>query len=139
MLLNLIQQRLAANIKSAAPPLQFQLESPGRAEFFWQAARDYASFLRHEPGRRGEPAVSADYPLRCNPVFLRSIAAKLDTSVTFYSGIPAAIIPVWQRRRAYVRSRVARLRLKERFLDAGSGTGSTFLFGSFILMTGQQK
>jgi len=63
----------------------------------------------------------------------------LDTSVTFYSGFSTDIIRVWQRKRADVLSRVARLLQKERFSDAGSGTGSTFPFGSFIRMTAPQK
>jgi hypothetical protein len=67
------------------------------------------------------------------------IVVTLDTSVTFYSGFSADIIPVWQRRHAYVQSRVARLLQKEQFSGAGSGTGSTYLFGSFIPMTGRQK
>ena len=92
-----------------------------------------ADGMRQEPGLRGIRR------LRCNPVFLVEIVAKLDTSVTFYSGFSADIIRVWQRKRAYVRFRVARLLQKERFSDAGSGTGSTFLFGSFIRMTERQK
>jgi hypothetical protein len=70
---------------------------------------------------------------------IKSNSVKLDTSVTFYSGISRDIIILWQRRRAYVRSRVARLLQKEQFSDAGSGTGSTFPFGSFIPMMGRQK
>jgi hypothetical protein len=66
-------------------------------------------------------------------------AVKLDTSVTFYSGFSTDIIPVWQRRHAYVRSRVAKLLQKEQFSGAGNGIGSTFLSGSFIPMRGQQK
>src|SRR5579871_2279433 len=77
--------------------------------------------------------------LRCNPVFSVEIVVTLDTSVTFYSGFRADIIGVWQRKRAYVRSRVARCLQKERFSDAGSGTASTFLYGSFIRMMERQK
>jgi hypothetical protein len=67
------------------------------------------------------------------------IVVKLDTSVTFYSGFATDIIRVWQRRRAYVRSRVEKLLQKEQFSDAGSGTASTFLFGSFTPMTEPPK
>jgi hypothetical protein len=65
----------------------------------------------------------AEFLLRDNPVFSQTKTVMLDTSVTFYSGISAAIIGAWQRRHVYGQSRVARLLQKEQFSGAGSGTG----------------
>jgi hypothetical protein len=107
------------------------------------AGLDWAGFFywneQMAVGMRQNRAGRRIWPLRCNPISLVEIVVKLDTSVTFYSEFSADIIPVWQRRHAYVRSRVARLLQKEQFSGAGSGTGSTYRFDSFIPMTGRQK
>jgi len=77
----------------------------------------------------------AKLPLRDIPVFSKTKTGMLDTSVTFYSGISTAIIDAWQRRHVYGRFQVAKLLQKEQFSDAGSGSGSTCPFGSFLPMT----
>jgi hypothetical protein len=81
----------------------------------------------------------AKLPLRDIPVFSKTKTGMLDTSVTFYSGISTAIIGAWQRRHVYGQSQVAKLQLKERFSDAGNGTGSICPYGSFLPRTGRPR
>jgi hypothetical protein len=88
---------------------------------------------------RAAPETGCRILIKGYPRIFRTKTGMLDTSVTFYSGISTAIIGAWQRRHVYGQSQVARLHQKEQFSGAGSGTGLTFLSGSFIPMTERPK